>query len=71
LPKSHTDSIPKPIKKSSYHHIGDRKSPEPRSNLEKSKEKGYNFELDKFALDHLDFLEKFQERIRKRETTPF
>jgi hypothetical protein len=31
----------------------------------------FNFELDKFALDHLDFLDRFQERIRKRELTPF
>lgn len=26
----------------------------------------YHFELDKYAIDHLDFLEKFEDRLKKR-----
>ncbi len=55
IPKALTDSIPKQMKKVASMDIKN-----------KGRNDNYNFELDKFALDHLDFLDKFQERIRKR-----
>jgi|688.fasta_scaffold2807809_1 hypothetical protein len=42
-----------------------KKTPSQQENDKKSSPR-YNFDLDKFAVDHLNFLEKFEERLKKR-----
>jgi hypothetical protein len=42
-----------------------KKAPSQHENDKKSAPR-YNFDLDKFAVDHLNFLEKFEERLKKR-----